>query len=145
MLGVDRHDLTAAGPPHGVHHRPAGDEALLVREGEPLALHQRGERRRQPGEPDHRVEHDVDLGERRELAEHLGLSAGRPGAVGGDAELGGLGREQLGVAAAGERRDLVLVAVVPHDVERLRPDGARRPEQGDAPAGAQPIVSARPR
>ena len=45
--------------------RPAGDEALLVGQREPLAVLERGEGGGQPGEADDGVEHDVDLGQGR--------------------------------------------------------------------------------
>ena len=113
---------------------PAGDQALLVREREPLAGFERGERRRQPGEADDRVEHDVGVGERGELGEHLG----RVDAASGRGRRGtpnsrGLRGEQLGVAAGGERDDAVVVAVAADDVERLGADRARRSEDAHDP------------
>ena len=65
---------------------------------------ERGEGGREPGEADDRVEHDVGVGQRGELGEHLGRVAGEQRPVGGHAELGRLGGEQLGVAPGGERR-----------------------------------------
>ena len=70
VLGVDGDDLAAARGARLGDDRPGRDQALLVRERETLARLQRGERRRQPREPDDRVEHDVGVGQRGELGEH---------------------------------------------------------------------------
>ena len=132
VLAVDGDDLPGTAVAHRRHHRTAGDEALLVGEREALAVLERGERGRQAGEADHRVEDDVDLGERRQLGEHvrgIGTEARR---VEGNAELRGLGLQQLAVARRSERDDLVLVAVVADDVERLRADRTGRAEDRDA-------------
>ena len=71
VLGVDRHDLAAARGARLGDDRTAGDQALLVGEREPLAGFERGDGRRQPGEADDRVEHDVGVGMRRELGQHV--------------------------------------------------------------------------
>ena len=43
VLAVNRHELGARGRPQRLHHRPGGDQALLVGQGEPLAGAQRGD------------------------------------------------------------------------------------------------------
>ena len=112
MLGVDGHDLAAARGPRLGHDRARRDEALLVREREALAGFERGERRGQAREADDRVEHDVGVGVRGELGERVGVvertSGRRSAATPNSARLL---REQLGVAAGGERDDPVVVAV----------------------------------
>ena len=125
VLGVDGHDLAAARRPRLGDDRPGRDQALLVREREPLAGFERGDRRRQPGEADDRVEHDVGVGMRGELGEHARASSTHERArSGGTPNSRACSREQLDVAAGGERDDAVVVAVTGDDVERL---GADRP------------------
>ena len=63
------------------------------------------------------------------------------GLVGGDAELDALRLEQLGVAPGGERHDLVAVAMVPDDFERLGADRTRGAEDDDL-AHASGVVDA---
>ena len=53
VLGVDRHQLGTGRRTQRLHHRAAGDEALLVGQRQPLAGVQGGERDRQPGEAHH--------------------------------------------------------------------------------------------
>ena len=77
VLGVDRHDLAAAGGARLGDDRARRDQALLVREREALAGFERGERRGQPGEADDRVEHDVGVGVRGELGERAGVVEAR--------------------------------------------------------------------
>ena len=60
---------------------PGRDQALLVGEREPLAGFERADRRGQPGEADDRVEHDIGVGMRGELGEHLGGVEARTGEV----------------------------------------------------------------
>ena len=112
VLGVDGHDLAAARGARLGDDRAGRDQALLVREREPLAGFERGERRGQPGEADDRVEHDVGVGMRGELGEHVGVVGARRG-PGRPARRtrAACSREQLGVAAGGERDDVVVVAV----------------------------------
>ncbi len=123
VLRVDRHDLAAALGPGGGHHRAGGDQALLVGQGQALAGFQGGDGGRQPGETDDGVEHDVDLGPRRQPGQHSGVVGGTAGQELRHAELRRLIGEQGGVPC-------------PHDVERLRPDRPGRTEdrQSDGPA-----------
>ena len=108
VLGVDRHDLAAARA-RAPRPRP-GPPAMrlsLLASARRLPGFERGERRRQAREADDRVEHDVGVGERGELGEHVRVverrerarSAGTPNSA-------ACAREQLGVAAGGERDDL---------------------------------------
>ena len=54
-------------PARPLHHRRAGDQRLLVGQGQPPPGLERGQRHRQPGEPDHPVDHDVGrLGRRHQ-------------------------------------------------------------------------------
>ena len=50
VLGVDRDDLGPRGAPGLLHDRRAGDERLLVGQGQPLARLERGHGHRQAGE-----------------------------------------------------------------------------------------------
>jgi hypothetical protein len=131
VLGVDGDDLaTAAGPGAG-DDGPAGDEALLVGQREPLAVRERGQGGRQAGEPDDGVQHDVGLGQRRELGQRVGIVDAAPGAVGGEPERGALLLEQVGVAPRRQGHDLVAAAGRRDDVERLCADRSGRTEQHD--------------
>ena len=141
MLAVDGNDLAAAPVAHRRDHRAAGDEALLVGQREALAVLERRQRGRQAGEADDRVEHDVDVGMRGQLGQHLRCIGTQAGRRERHAELGGLRVEQLAVAGRRQRDDLVLVAVVPDDVERLRADRAGRPEDGDPPHQERPSAT----
>ena len=59
VLAVDRHQLGARRRAQRLHHRPGGDQALLVGQGQALAGAQRGHRDREPGEADDGVDDDV--------------------------------------------------------------------------------------
>ena len=59
VLGVHRHDLGPRGAAGLLHHRRAGDERLLVGQGETLARLQRGHGDGEAGEPDDGVQHHV--------------------------------------------------------------------------------------
>ena len=76
VLRVDGDDLGARSRPRLLHHGCGGDQRLLVGQGQPLARLERGQRHRQPGEPDDPVEHHVRLAGRLHHAlgadEHLG-------------------------------------------------------------------------
>ncbi len=111
----------------------------LLAEREALAVLERCERGGQAGEADHRVEHDVDLGEGRQLGEHVRGIGTEAREVEGNAELGRLLLQQLAVARRGQGDHLVFVAVVADDVERLRADRPGRSEDGDAPHPSGPI------
>ena len=136
VLGVDRHDLAAAalraawttGPPAirlslfaSASRLPASSAAIVAGKA---------------GEADDRVEHDVGVGSAASSASASGSSSPERARFGRDAELGRLRGEQLGVAAGGERDDLASRrrdgAVPADDVERLGPDRAGRPQDGDA-------------
>ena len=130
--GVDGHDLAAALVAHLRDDRAARDQALLVGQREPLAVPQRAERRREAGEADDRVEHDVGLGMRGELLERRGVVAAEAGRIGTEAELRGLRRERLGVAARGQRDEPVIVRMAAQHVERLATDRSRRPQNHHA-------------
>ena len=87
MLAVDGHDLAVAAGARLRDDGAAGDEALLVGEREALAVLERGHGRGEPGEADHRVEHDVGVGVRGELGEHAGVVTAHARQLGRDAEL----------------------------------------------------------
>jgi hypothetical protein len=143
VLAVDGHDLAATLRSDRGDDGAAGDEALLVGQREALAVLERRERGREPGEADDRVQHDIDVGMRGELGEHRGVVTADACALGCDPELRGLRGEQLGVATGGERHHLVLVAVAPDDVERLGADGAGGAEDRDAagrPVGPHQVM-----
>ena len=84
-----------------------------------------------PGEADDRIEHDIGVGMRGELRQRAGLADARAREIAGNAERPRLLGEQLGVAARRERDDAVLVGVAGDDVEGLRTDRARRPQDHD--------------
>ena len=132
VLGVDRHDLTAAASTSPVHDGSPGDQALLVGEGESLSRLERADRRRKPGEAHHSIEDDVGVGQRGELAQDIRPVDAAAGAISRNAELGGLAGEQLVVATSGERNDFVAVAVFANDVERLGADRPGGPKDRDA-------------
>ena len=110
VLAVDRDQLGAGRRPQRLHDRAGGDEALLVGQGEPLALLERGDRDREAGEADHRVDDDVGrLDEVREAVDD-----GREGQRGGD----------LGPAHPGRRRRPPW-AGTPSPARRARPRRTR--------------------
>ena len=104
---------------------------------------ERGEGGREPGEAYDRVEHDVDLGQRRELGQHLGGIGTQTGARERYAELLRLRLQQLAVAGGGQGHHFVLVAVVPDDVERLGADGTGGAEDGDPAHQTRPRATTR--
>ena len=59
VFAVDRHEFGAGGRPQGLHDRPGGDQALLVRQRQALAGPQGPDRHREAGETDHTVDDDV--------------------------------------------------------------------------------------
>ena len=59
VLAVDRYQLGSGRGPQGLHHRPGGDQALLVGQPEPLARSQRLDRDGQTGESDDAVDHHI--------------------------------------------------------------------------------------
>jgi len=110
MLGVDRHDLRAWGPPGLLHDRRARDQRLLVGQREPLARLERGHRHRQAGEAHHGVQDDVgpacrgdqallsghDLGAGRHTRADLGGQRGVPDHHEVGRELARLGHQEGG-------------------------------------------------
>ena len=144
MLAVDRQDRAVRALGRGRHQRPAGDQALLVGQGQVGAGLERRQGRGQPGRADDRVQHRVGAGVAHQL-HHAGLALqhrtveDRAGAGGGgrvdqrdpiDA-VGGRRRDQrLGVGVRCERAGGQL-GVVAHDLERLDADRAGRAENGD--------------
>ncbi len=132
VFRIDGHDLAAAGGTRFGDDRPGCDQALLVREREPLARFERGDRRREPGEADDCVEHDVGIGMRGELGQQSRIVEAGTGEVGRNSEGARLLREQLAVTPGGEGNDVVVVTMTADDVEGLGPDGARGPQDHDA-------------
>jgi hypothetical protein len=144
MLAVDRHDRAVRSLRRGRHQRPAGDQALLVRQGQVGAGLERRQGRSEPGRTDDRVQHRVGAGVAHQL-HHAGLAlqhrsaedragAGRGGRVDQRDPIhavGGRRRDQrLGVGVRCERAGGQL-GVVAHDLERLDADRAGRAENGD--------------
>lgn len=131
------------------HERARHDERLLVGEGDRLACADRRERRAQPGEPDDGRDHDLHGARRRRRRHplrpdhHLHAEAAERGTQGSGFRLvpdhdelrperAGLLGEERGVAVRGEGDDAEPVREEPDDLERLRPDRARRAEDGEA-------------
>ncbi len=132
VLGVDRHDLTAARGARLGDDRASRDQALLVREREPLAGLERGEGRGQPREPDHGVQDDVGIRMGGEAGEDGGIVGGGAGQIGRHVELGPLPLEQIGVPAGGQRHDPEIGSVPAQHVERLGPDRTGGAQDDDA-------------
>ena len=122
MLGVDGHDLAAPGGAGLGDDRAGGDETLLVRQRQALAGFESSNRRRQPGEADDAVQHDVGVGVGGELRERVGMIGADAGAVLGNAERGRLLGEQFAVRAGSEGDHSVVVTVTADDVECLGAD-----------------------
>ena len=90
VLGVDRQDLGAGGAAGRLHHGCAGNDRLLVGQGQSAAGTKGSQGDRQPGEPDDRVEDHVgqlgdgtetlgtdhDVGPLRQAAGQLGGGSG---------------------------------------------------------------------
>ncbi len=145
VLGVDGDDLGPRRAPGHRHHRPAGDEGLLVGQGQPVPGPQGGQGDGEPGEAHHSVDHHVgvagDGGQRTRSGVDLDLHAGREGLpqgrrpVGvGDGdhvgpELGHLGGQLLDRGGGAQGHDAVPVGLSPHHVEGLPADGAGRADQ----------------
>ncbi len=131
MFGVDCDDGSTALAGRAQTDLAAGDETLLVRQGQALAGRQGGDRGTEAGRSHHRVEHDVGLLERGEIQGSI-----RPQPVAGDAELVSLPGELLGLTARGKPDHLEIVGIVPDDVQRLAAYRARRSKDDDPPASA---------
>ncbi len=140
VLAVDRHQLGARRRPQRLHDRAGRDQALLVRQRQPLALAQRGDRHRQTGEADDRVDDDVGvLDEVGEVVDdrRIGQGGGDLGPPGRIADrddtrmqLLGLGDEGLDRRADAQPDDLVA-RFGADDVDRLRADRTGRAGDGD--------------
>ncbi len=152
VLGVDRHQLGARRRPQRLHHRPGGDQRLLVGQRQPLAGPQGLEGDRQAGEADDAVHHHVGVGGQvGEVADHL-RERQRLGHLGPARRIGhrddlgpeleGLGDQDLGRRADTEADDLVAVPFGPHDVEGLGADRAGRPSHRNPDGAHRPSLSA---
>ena len=129
VLGVDGHDLAAAGGARLGDDRARRDQAFLVREREALArVRARPSVAGKPAKPTTAFRTTSASGCAASSPSTSGSSAHARTQLGGHAELGRLLREQLGVAPGREGDDAVLVAVPAKHVERLRPDRAGRTE-----------------
>ena len=139
MLAVDWDQLGPGHPTQRLHHRPRGDEALLVRQTETTPRRQRGHRHREPGEADDPVDHHVGLGaDRTEIGDDLGLglvgqrlgdeTSGRliRNGDGLGSELACLVHERLDAPPRRERHDAVGAGLRAHDLEGLAADGTGR-------------------
>ena len=123
VLAVDRQQEPSPRSPSRQCEVAGRDEALLVREGERDSVLERPEGRPDAGEADDGVQHEIGLRrleDVREVAADLDVL---------DAELRGELVERL--RSRCERADREL-GVRGDDLERLPPDGSRRPEQGDS-------------
>jgi hypothetical protein len=168
VLGVDRNHGRAGAHPLG-HERPAGDQGLLVGEGQRAPGVERRERRRQTDGSGHGVEHRV-AGHRRELGgrlraredlRHRVVAGAEAALLGGgverelqvlrggraghghrlDAQLEGLLGQQVDVAAAGgQSDDPESVGVAAHDVECLGAHRPRRAEDDDVTSAGHPRI-----
>ena len=76
VLGVDRHQLAAAGARRLGHQVARHHQRFLVGQRDPLPRPERRQRGVEPGGADHRVDHDVHVGMGGGLEQHL-----RPGGV----------------------------------------------------------------
>jgi hypothetical protein len=118
VLRIHRKDPAAAARERRNGQIARGDEALLVREREIDAALQRPHRRGQARETDDGVEDDVGLGALEELGEVSADLRERSDAV-----------ERLRSRGCSDQLE---VRVRVDDLARLRPDRARRAEQGHA-------------
>ena len=117
-----------------------GDQHLLVREGNSLAVLEGGDRRPQGGDAGRRDEHEIGVGIGRERGERGGSQSGARGRE-LHRELG----EHVGVAIRAERDDLQAIGVRAHHVEGLPSDGPRRAEDREPDAlGHRAIIPERP-
>jgi hypothetical protein len=110
VLAVDRQEQPSSAPLRLERELPGGDKAFLVRQREVDPVLERPQGRRQPGESDDGVEHEVRLGaleQPRQVAPDL---RERRQAVDGLRAGGGGTQLQLGVPG--------------DDLERLAPDRA---------------------
>ncbi len=120
--------------PQRLHHRPGGDQRLLVGQRQALAGRERRQGDRQPGEADHAVDHDVGIvgerGQRVGPRPHLALGQRRP-------QRGLVGRVGDRRRPSGARARAWSISRSTDDDARARPPRtgrARRPRRrGSAP------------
>ena len=117
MLAVDRDQLAPAARARLERELARGDEALLVRERERDAALERPHRRREPGEADDGVQHDVRLGPLEQLGRIASGLRQR--------------REPVDRRRPGRRGDELEVGMRVDHLDRLAPDRAGRAKQGD--------------
>src|ERR1017187_144880 len=154
VLAVDGQDPRH--PPHDLRHPDlAGENRDLFRgEGQVLPRGDRGQGRLESRRADDGDEDDVGAGQGREVrdAPRAGQEAGAPreGAVlprlraclcvkergVGDGEFAGDLGQLAPIGARGDADELEALPVGGDDAQRVAPDGAGRPQQDDAPAGA---------
>ena len=145
VLGVDRQDPRLRRLGERGDELAADDEALLVGERQVDPLAEGDDRRPEPGDADDRVQDQVGLGRRDQVADALGAREDAGVAELGRRPAGGLGlrerdgdgarlarlrREPLPVGGRREPGDLEL-ARARDDVERLLADRAGRAEDED--------------
>ena len=140
VLGVDGDDLAAA---RGAR---LGDDRARPRSGSPCSRARAACRLRSaasvagsPAKPTTALSTTSASGSAASSASTSGSSAHARARSAGTPNSAACSREQLGVAAGGERDDAVLVAVVRQHVERLRPDRSGRSEDGDAARHAREV------
>ena len=117
VLAVDRDQLAPAARARLERELAGGDEALLVRERERDAVLERPHRRREPGEADDGVQHDVRLGPLEQLGRVASGLRQR--------------REPVDRRRPGRRGDELELGMRVDHLDRLAPDRAGRAEQGD--------------
>ncbi len=148
MLRVDRQEPARGGERHD--EVSGDDERLLVRQGKLVPRAQRLVARPHPRGADQGVQDAVNPVEGGQVVDRVApeadgaprgepVEAPRPAAplvAQGDAahrrELAREGDELLGRTERGERDELDAARVLANDVDRLAPDGARRPQKDDA-------------
>ena len=146
--GAPRTDLAGAFPCERHHEMAGGDQRLLVRRRDDLALGKRSEDRPQAHDATGRDHDEVDVGPRRDRFEDLVAAAD---AVGSRRQVGRgtrsehrrpagdlraqpirLVRQRLEIPPGGDGDDAELVRKRGQDVDRLAADGSRRAEDRDA-------------
>ena len=144
VLAVDRQQFGPRGGPDPLDHRACGDQGLLVGQAQALPSGKGRQGDREACEADHpvdghlrddsgvghRIRAGQDLGAVRYPCNHLG---GQGGIGDGDhlgSEPGGLLDQHADRPCGADGHHVELVGSVGHDVERLGPDRAGRPEHG---------------
>jgi len=142
MFTVDGDQVACGGFPHPPHHRPRGDQRLLVGEAQAFIGLEGRERDRESGKADHPVDHDVGgrcrarhrlrTDEKIDAARQAGREIRDLRLVGDRhrrrAELFRLRHEHIDGPIHAQRRDSVVLGLGTDDVERLGADGSRGPE-----------------